>query len=131
MKKYKLFLFAAVLGMLFNACEYNFIETEELPPIDGGGNGQETVFFTQDILPIFSAGSCTSCHKSGGQSPDLTAENAYASIGNAKYVNVTTPTASLIYSLIEPNSTSHTHHQYTSAQAQLVLTWITEGAKNN
>lgn len=128
MKKYKLFFFAAVCLFFFNACNYSFIEEVELPPIDGGGNGNETVFFSTDIQPIFNA-NCVTCHTS--RNPILTESEAYNSIANAKYVNVESPADSYLIQHVGPNSTSHTQRHFTAAQAQLIMTWMAEGAKNN
>lgn len=131
MKKMKIFCLIFVIGFLFGACEYNFIVPEEVPPIDnGGGNGEETVSFSTQVLPIFST-NCASCHKTGGTKPDLTAANAYQSIYTSKYINVSSPEQSKIYSFVKNGASTHKHKQYTVAEGQLMLTWITEGAKNN
>ena len=130
MKKFKIFFFAAVIGLIISACEYNFLVEEELPPINGGGNGEETVYFSTDIQPIFTA-NCAGCHNTGGRAPDLSAGKAYQSIGNAKYINVSSPEQSLIYAYPGPGTSTHTQKKYTAAQAQLILVWIQEGAKNN
>ena len=128
MKKYKLFLLTAVLVLGLGACKYSFIEETVLPPINGGGNGEETVFFATDVVPIFTA-NCIACHAT--RNPVLTSSEAYTSIANAKYVNVTTPSDSYIIQHVGPNSTVHTQKHLTAAQAQTILTWIAEGAKNN
>lgn len=128
MKKYKLFFFAAVCLFAFSACSYSFIEEVELPPIDGGGNGEETVFFSTDVLPIFQS-NCVTCHTS--RNPVLTESEAYNSIANAKYVNVESPAESYLIQYVGPNSTSHNQRHFTSSQAQIIMTWMAEGAKNN
>lgn len=133
MKKYKIFFLAAVLGVLVSSCVYDFLAPAPIAPIDGGGgNGEETVSFASDIVPIFEA-KCVACHKPGGSkpNPDLTAANAYSSIANAKYINVDSPSESHLYVHIYSNTSAHTQKKFTAAEAQLVLTWITEGAKNN
>lgn len=129
MKKYMIFIFAVVLGMLFNACEYEFIEVQEAT---GGGEptGTETVSFSNDVLPIFT-NYCISCHKTGGQAPDLTADNAYNSLFNGGYVVISSPNDSKIYTYPNPTTSTHSRKKYTAAQAELIYTWIDEGATKN
>jgi len=132
MKKYKIFLLTVVISFLVSACIYDFIAPEPVvtPPPP---SGNETVFFEADIIPIFTAAKCTDCHKPGGSKPipDLTADNAYSSIATAKYVNVDSPEDSYLYQHIYSDQNSHTHHKFNDAQAELILTWIEEGAKDN
>lgn len=133
MKKYKIFFFAAVISILASACVYDFVAPEPVAPIiSGGGNGQSTVSFATDIVPIFEA-KCVACHKMGGvkPNPDLTASKAYSDIATAKYINVDAPEESHLYVHIYSNTSAHTQKKFTAAEAQLVLTWITEGAQNN
>ncbi len=130
MKKYKIFIIVVAISFFTSACEYAFLAPEELPPIDGGnGNGVEVSFAT-DVLPIFE-NRCASCHKSGGPDPILTGSAAYQSINNSKYINLDSPESSLIYSYVAPGASTHTHRQYSAAQAQYVLVWIQQGAENN
>jgi hypothetical protein len=124
MKKTKIYFLLVLFGLLLNACKYDFIVPEELPPIDT----TVPVSFSTQIVPIF-ANSCVSCHKTGGQAPDLTSANAYNSIKTMNLVNTTTPESSIIYAF--PGSSSHSWKGYTASEAQLVLTWIKQGALNN
>ena len=124
MKKLNKYLLLFLFGLLLNACTYDFIVKEELPPIDV----TVPISFSTQIVPIF-ANSCVSCHKTGGQSPDLSAANAYSSIKTMNLVNATTPESSIIYAF--PGSSSHSWKGYAASEAQLVLTWIQQGAKNN
>jgi hypothetical protein len=124
MKKLNKYLLLFLFGLLLNACTYDFIVKEELPPIDV----TVPVSFSTQIVPIF-ANSCVSCHKTGGQSPDLSAANAYNGIKTMNLVNATTPESSIIYAF--PGSSSHSWKGYSASEAQLVLTWIQQGAKNN
>ena len=130
MKNFKIIFLVVVLGFALGSCEYAFIAPEELPPIGGGnGNGTE-VSFADDVLPIFT-GRCASCHKNGGPDPILTESEAYQSINKSRYINRDNPESSFIYSYVAPGSSGHTHRLYTAAQAQYVLVWIQQGAKNN
>lgn len=126
MKKSNIYFLLFVFGLLLNACTYDFIAEEELPPVDPNVD----VLFATQIVPIF-ADKCISCHKAGGQAPDLTSANAYNSLKNMSLINTTTPASSVI--LVHPNyqATTHTWKQYSAAESQLLLTWIQQGAKNN
>jgi len=127
MKKSHIYFLLFLFGLLLNACTYDFIVKEELTPVDP----TVPVSFSTQIVPIFT-NSCVSCHKTGGQAPDLTAANAYNSIQSMKLVNTATPASSIIYTEPNPANTAvHSWKKYTAAEAQLVLTWIQQGAKNN
>jgi len=126
MKKSNIYFLLFVFGLLLNACTYDFIVKEELPVVDP----TVTILFATQISPIF-ASNCISCHKTGGQAPDLSAANAYNSIKNMNLINTTTPESSLIYTYPSPATTIHTWKKYSAAEAQLVLTWLQQGAKNN
>lgn len=125
MKKLKLFAFILV-ALLFSQCKYDFIVPEEV--IDPTDPTIEDVSFASEIAPIFNTLDCTACHSTGGVSPDLTSSNAYSSIVPS-HVNLDSPGESEIYTKPSPSG-SHPK-KYSEAQAALVLTWITQGAKNN
>jgi len=119
MKKHNLFLILVLFSLAISSCKYDYILPEVVVPVND-------VSFAQDITPIFAA-KCTSCYKTGGSDPDLTAANAFSQIVPA-YVNTATPANSKIYI----NAASGNHAAKVSAsQAALILQWITEGAKNN
>jgi len=126
MKKYNIFLIIILVTLLFTSCKYDFVLPEEVPVI----NPDVPVSFATKIAPIFTAGTCISCHKAGGQTPDLTSASAYSQIVPA-FVNLTSPETSMIYSFPAPTSTTHTWKKYTSSEAALILEWIKQGAKNN
>ena len=93
MKKYNIFLIIILVTLLFTSCKYDFIQPEPVTPIDPN----VPVSFATKIAPIFSAGDkCTSCHKTGGQTPDLTAANAFSQIVPA-FVVLDPPEISKIY----------------------------------
>jgi hypothetical protein len=125
MKKSKIYFLLFAFGMLLNACTYDFIVKEELPTV----NPNVDVLFATQIAPIFSG--CVSCHKTGGEAPDLTASAAYAAIKSLNLINTATPASSLIYTYPSPTTTIHAWKKYSAAEAQLVLTWLQQGAKNN
>jgi hypothetical protein len=125
MKKSKLYFLLFAFGLLLNACTYDFIVVEELPTI----NPNVELSFSTQIAPIFSG--CVSCHKAGSQAPDLSAAAAYAAIKSMNLANTTAPETSLIYTFPSPTTTIHAWKKYSAAEAQLVLTWLQQGAKNN
>jgi len=93
------------------------------------------VSFVKDIIPIFNQKCAISgCHGSGSHTPDLTASKAYNSLMNGGFINVSDPKNSKLYlrltgkltpvmPLAGPNNPSNIN--------ALVLTWITQKAKNN
>ena len=88
------------------------------------------VSFSTEIQPIFNA-KCVSCHTTGGQLPDLSANNSYTSLNTSRYTNTSSPESSLIYTHPNPATTEHEWMKYSEAEAAIVLTWITQGVKNN
>ncbi|MCF8301752.1 MAG: hypothetical protein K9I94_00650 [Bacteroidales bacterium] len=130
MKGWKIFRIGIIFMIVaaFTSCEYEFIE-----PPQPDFNGEDSVLsFSDKILPIFTDGdNCTSCHNSGGTPPDLTAGNAYNSIMNNNLVDTAAPEQSVLYDYVRPDTDSHDWKAYTSTEAQLVLEWIKQGAKNN
>jgi hypothetical protein len=121
MKKRTIFLILIMFSLFVAGCKYDFIIPVEVAPVTG------TVSFATQVTPIFS-NNCISCHKTGGQTPDLTSANAFASIV-PNLVNTTTPGQSLIYSF--PGSSSHSWKGYTAGDAAIVLAWIQQGAQKN
>lgn len=106
------------------SCQYKFIVEPVVPPPDP----EDTIYFSQDIVPIWDEQGCTGCHN-GGTSPDLRPENAYNSITSTGLVDTEDPPASKIYYYPLPDGT---HYKvYTSAQAALILVWVEQGALDN
>jgi hypothetical protein len=127
MKKSNIYVLLFVFGLLLNACTYDFIVKEELPLVDPTVD----ILFASQIAPIFVSNDCIACHKTGGQAPDLTVANAYANIKSMNLVNTTTPESSILYNYPNPASSTHTWKKFSAADAQLILIWIQQGAKNN
>ena len=125
MKKCKVYLLIALLGLAFSACVYDFeaVEVIDIPDT-------QVISFSETIIPIFES-KCIRCHKAGGIKPvpDLTAANAYNSINSSTFINATTPENSLIYTKPSPDG-SH-GAKYSSQEAAFVLAWINQGAQNN
>jgi hypothetical protein len=120
-------LLIAIAGFL-TSCTYEWIEYPEPDPIDT----TVVISFSTQIEPIFNNGNyCTSCHGQGGTAPNLITGNAYTSITSMGLVVTKDPTASKIYYYIEPKSSTHSWKKYTASDAQLISTWIIQGALNN
>ncbi len=114
-----------LFSILVSSCKYDFILPVPEAPVAAG------VSFATQVAPIFSSGDkCTSCHKSGGQSPDYTPSKAYSSIV-PNLVNLSTPNQSKIYTYPNPTTSSHSWKKLTTNEAAVILQWIAEGAKNN
>ena len=124
MKKYDIFFVLVLVTLLFSGCKYDFVLPEEVPAI----NPNVPISFATKIVPIFTTGTCISCHKAGGQAPDLTSTAVYSQIVPS-LVNLSTPETSKIYTY--PGSSAHSWKAYTASEASLVLEWIKQGAKNN
>lgn len=105
------------------SCEYEWIETEPVVVPD-------TVSFTTDILPIFDRGCDASvCHGKGGTPPDLTAENAYASLFAENQIDLAAPENSILYVKMAPGGSMNKYTEL--GEPELVLKWIQLGAPNN
>lgn len=127
MKKKNIYFLLFMLSITLFSCHYDYIAEEVVTPPDPNTE----VKFSTDVLPIFTTANCVSCHKTGGTSPDLTAANAYSQLTSKNMINTTTPASSKIYSYIEPGTATHSWKKYTATQAQVILTWIERGAKND
>ncbi len=122
MKKLSIYAGIILVISLLVRCEYKPIVEPEIPLPD-------TVSFSLDIEPIFVEQACVGCHKDNFK-PVLTTGDAYESLlSDPAYVNTETPEISTIYT--KPLPEGGHPQKYTNSQAELVLKWIQEGAKNN
>jgi hypothetical protein len=93
------------------------------------------VSFAKDLIPIFSK-NCTmsGCHSTGGQVPDLTANNARRSLFEQDLVDVNDPVNSEVMGwltgTIKPAMPLGAATNPSNINA-LMLAWIKQGAKNN
>lgn len=81
--------------------------------------------FSADVVPILAI--CNTCHTH----PWTTSSNAstfYTNLVSGGYVNPASPTTSKIYTKL---SGGHPGSTVTTAQVNTILTWMTEGSKNN
>jgi hypothetical protein len=126
MKKHVMYSIGIIAAIVFaTSCQYKFIVEPVVPPPDPG----DTVYYSQEIEPIYGTQGCTGCHNTGGTQPDLSEGNSYSSITGMGLVDEGDPEASKIYYYPLPDG-SH-FAKYTSAQAALILGWIEQGANDN
>lgn len=123
MQKRKIvYLFLFLFGIMFLAsCEYETIKPETTPV-------PTVISYSTDIQPIWNK-TCTGCHGQGLTAPDLSAGASYNSLINGGLVDTQNPQASIIYTVMASGGSMSA---YTNASdANLVLEWIKQGAKNN
>jgi hypothetical protein len=129
--KYLLSLFKVCTLLLILAsiysCSYDQHLPEEEPVVT------DSVFFADDILPIFNTSCNTSgCHNSGGVAPDLSPGKAYNSLISGGYLNIASPDNSELLQWMRGNRGLNMPLTGPDAEYNsLVLAWITQGAKNN
>lgn len=125
------FLFIAC-GITFYSCKYDKAENQPC-----NGTTPDTVSFSADVLPIFRAScSISGCHTSASNAGHLNLEDsqAYTELSHqgSGYINLTTPTHSILYS--QMNSSSQPMPptgKLDDCKINLILKWIQQGAKNN
>ncbi|MCX6244528.1 MAG: hypothetical protein NTU98_07445 [Bacteroidetes bacterium] len=120
-------LIVFLIGMfIFASCAKDTVQYEQsAAPIDT----TLKLSFKDTIQPIFTA-SClgSSCH-AGTIPPDLSVGKAYNSLTTGGFVNTANPPKSEIYLIMKPGGGMSQH--CTEAEANLVLNWIAQGAKDN
>ncbi len=132
MKWIKQTLFALLCIGIMVSCEYEFIEVATPVPPDPNDTTFDTVSFAGVIEPIFETSTCTNCHN-GGAAFDLTAGNAYTNLFNYNddVVVPGDPEASTIYTYPHPVTGDHGTKYQTADDANLVYSWIIQGALDN
>lgn len=116
-------LSGALLMALLSSCEYEYVQQPDLPPI------VTELSLQSDVMPIFNQRcNMSGCHAAGAVPPDLSPANAHADLMNRNMIDVQNPTNSILYKSITVGSMKSFA---TPAQAQVILTWIQQGAKNN
>lgn len=122
MKRNKTVFFIFLFGMFLTGCEYSTI-TPVTP------SREQQVSFQQDIqIPIFDA-KCLNCHMPGTSPPDLSSGNSYSSLFAGGFIDTVTPAQSGLF--LSMNTGGSMSAYCNAGDAQLVLTWISQGAKNN
>ncbi len=96
---------------------YTWTFTTVAAPIGG-------ISFATDVIPVLN--KCNACHTHKWVTSS-SASTFYTNLVNGGYVNPSSPTTSLIYTQINSGHAS----SIPAADRQKILSWITEGAKNN
>ena len=122
MKKLFRTLVVSGLALLCFSCYYNEFPEEEEVVIDP----TEEVSFANDILPIFAAYDCTQCHNAGGQSPNLSPDQAYSALVPA-YVTAGNPNSSSLYTFLKDEE----HRNVDAQSIAYIKKWIEDGAEDN
>ena len=81
--------------------------------------------FASDVVPVLNL--CNTCHTHGWTTSTVSS-TFYANLVSAGYVNAATPTSGKIYTKLNGG---HPGSVVTLADVNKILTWITEGSKNN
>lgn len=109
------------LMVFISGCEYDHPVPEPLPDV---------VSFSDNLIPYFNA-SCNyaGCHNTGGEPPDLTADNAYSALMDGGYVDLENPEQSSLYTKVATGGSMAPYS--TPGNTALVLAWIKAGALDN
>ncbi len=122
MKKSLLILSMFLSLMAWQACEYEWIEVDK-PVIP------DVISFATKIQPIFD-NDCIGCHNPGGDSPDLTAANAYNELFAKNLIDTVAPDQSVLYMEVVKGGSMNTFTKDPNDPVW-ILNWIKQGAKNN
>ena len=120
-------LFLLVFGVIISlfSCEYEKLEfSDDLP---------QNVSLTEDVMPIFDR-SCNmaGCHPANGIPPDLSPENAHTALTLGGMVDTLNPELSILYvRMIDTKDPMPPSGLLSNYEINVVLGWITEGAKDN
>jgi len=119
-----------VLGIIIitaAACRKDYFSTSENIDLS------VPVSFSEKIQPIFTEDcSTTGCHKTGVQSPDLSAGSSYDQLTQLGYVDTTNAEGSLLYKMITSTTKPMPPTgRLSNTEIGLILTWIKQGAQNN
>ena len=125
------------IAVFYASCDKNYVEpkpviTPTIPP-----PGQYQISFSGRIIPIFT-GSCDGCHNGGGITPDLRPNNAYTSlfvfaqsgVPVDTVTNKNNPENNLLYLKVKPGG-SMNGKLSSPSDADSILVWLQQGAKNN
>ena len=126
------------IAVFYASCDKNYVEpkpviTPTVPPI-----APYQISFSGRIIPIFNAGGCDGCHDGGAIKPDLKPANAYTSlfvfaqsgIPVDTVTNKNNPENNLLYLKVKPGG-SMNGKLSSPSDADSILVWLQQGAKNN
>jgi hypothetical protein len=118
-------LFVFLIGMLiFASCA-----KDTLVPAGSSIDPSKKISFKDNIQPIFTASCMGSFCHSGSVSPNLQAGKAYSDLQSGGFINTGIPAQSIIYTEMAPGGGMSAH--CTATDADYILAWITQGAKDN
>ena len=124
------------------SCKHDPDPVGVLPPVDTTGNNtgtqcsSDTVYFVQQVLPIFQSSCAMSgCHDAGSDNEGIILDS-YANIISTGGINVNNPAGSKIYEAMtesdpEDRMPPPPAAPMSSTQLALISKWIGQGAKNN
>ncbi len=132
MSKYKIKIITLAVGALVFTLAGCYKTTTLL--IDNTPEVTTAVSFSKDLVPILSSSCAKSgCHN-GSIAPNLTEANAFNSLVNGNFVDVSNPANSNVYQWLTgkraaamPLGASNNPSNING----LMLAWIKQGAKNN
>jgi hypothetical protein len=130
---YGLLLVCSIVLFGLQGCKKDV--TVVIEPTGSTISSDKTISFSSDIVPIFNKScSISGCHATGGKAPDLTDSKAFSSLNSGGYLDVAKPASSKLYlsltgkyGMVMPIGTANNPSNLNN----LVLAWITQGAKNN
>ncbi len=117
------------VAMLFSSCEKSVIDLGSSKKAYDPGAPIDSVKFNTEVLPDLDA-NCTACHSATGQFPSFEEDVAYTNIISNGLVNTASPAESIIYVKITSSTAGHGGGLH-PATGDLLLQWISQGAKNN
>ncbi|MBE0650942.1 MAG: hypothetical protein IH595_08865 [Bacteroidales bacterium] len=103
--------------------------------VNSGACSSDTVYFQNDVLPLLNSTCAVSgCHDASTGKEGIVLTD-YGSVMRTGGIDVKNPSSSRIYRAITSTGEGHmpprNYSSWTSAQAADLLTWISQGAKNN
>ena len=107
-----------IMIMVFSACEKVVYPPVEIIIPD-------SVSYSLDIQPIWDS-KCVNCH-GGARDPDLSPGVSHDALVSGGFINTDDPASSELMQKLYGTHDSRA----TEANKQLILQWITEGAKDN
>ena len=89
------------------------------------------VSYANDVQPVFDNQGCnkSGCHFTGMVSPDLTIGKSFNSLFANHLVDTLNPAQSVLYKEVVSGGNMAVY--CTPTQAEIILAWIQQGAKNN
>lgn len=136
--KRKLFVPAFAVAMLLASCDKNYVEPKPVLPSGPVAPVTTPISFSGRILPGINTAGCAGCHDGGPTKPDLRPANAYASlfvfaltgIPVDTVTNKNAPENNLLYQKVKSGGSMNANLSSPS-DADSILVWIKQGAKNN